>query len=162
MRKIECISFRIIGNTNFKKKLTKFVSKFVRGNRVESENCKNSPTQPALKRCVNNLDDVVLRQFFELLLWMNINKIINREDIFWKMYWTEPKYFCTQMKFALRWVRNYNSTKIFNRWKLHNKAVSNLSVFPKKCAWILNQIAQKVNNTILIDTFPFQNRLSLQ
>ena len=57
MRKIECSSFRITGNTNFEKKLTSFVSKFVRGNRAESQKCKNSRTQPALKRCVSNLDD---------------------------------------------------------------------------------------------------------
>ena len=32
MRKFDCISFRITGNTNFKKKLTSFVSKSVWGN----------------------------------------------------------------------------------------------------------------------------------
>lgn len=71
-------------NTNFKTKLPIFVSKFVRGNRAESQNCKNSPTQPALKRCLSNVDSVVLRPFFELLLRMNMNKIINREVIFEK------------------------------------------------------------------------------
>ena len=35
MRNFDCISFRITGNTDFKKKLTSFVSKFVRGNRAE-------------------------------------------------------------------------------------------------------------------------------
>ena len=32
MRKFDCNSFRITGNTNFKKKLTSFVSKCVWGN----------------------------------------------------------------------------------------------------------------------------------
>ena len=32
MRKFDCNSFRITGNTNFKKKLTSSVSKSVRGN----------------------------------------------------------------------------------------------------------------------------------
>ena len=32
MRKFDCNSFRITGNTHFKKKLTGFVSKSVRGN----------------------------------------------------------------------------------------------------------------------------------
>ena len=32
MRKFHCNFFRITGNTNFKKKLTSFVSKSVRGN----------------------------------------------------------------------------------------------------------------------------------
>ena len=32
MTKFDCNSFRITGNTNFKKKLTSFVSKSVRGN----------------------------------------------------------------------------------------------------------------------------------
>ena len=56
-----------LGNTG-KTGLTIFVSKFVGGNQAESQNCKNSPTQPALKRCVSNLDAVILRSFFELLL----------------------------------------------------------------------------------------------
>ena len=34
MRKFDCNSFRITGNTNFKKKLTRFVSKSVWGNPV--------------------------------------------------------------------------------------------------------------------------------
>ena len=66
MRKIDCISFRITGNTNYKK-LTSFVSKYVLRNRAESQNCKGSQTQPTLKQCFSNLD-VVLRLFFELLL----------------------------------------------------------------------------------------------
>ena len=49
MKKIECTSFRLTGKTNFEKKLASFESKFVRGNRAESQNCKNSRTQPALK-----------------------------------------------------------------------------------------------------------------
>ena len=67
-RKIDSISFKIIGNTNLKRKLTSFVTKFMRENGPKSENCKTSPTQPALKRYLSNLNAVVLRQFFELLL----------------------------------------------------------------------------------------------
>ena len=51
MRKFDCISFRITGNTNFKKKLTSFVSKSVWGNpamKVKLQ-LKFTDTQPALK-----------------------------------------------------------------------------------------------------------------
>ena len=42
-----------LGDTNFKTKLTAiFSSEFVRGNRAEIQNCKNSPTQPAQKRAL--------------------------------------------------------------------------------------------------------------
>ena len=58
MRKIDCISIRITGNTNFKTKLNILVSQFDREKRAESQNCKNSPTQPALKRCLSSLDTV--------------------------------------------------------------------------------------------------------
>ena len=106
---------------------------------------KNSPTQPALKRWVSNLDAIVLRPFLELLLWMNINKIINRKVSFWTIYlktqmflcsneirftipvvWISSEYFerlleekTTQrnrMKFRLQFQRNVSfTTKIFNR-----------------------------------------------
>ena len=51
MRKFDCNFFRITGNTNFKKKLTSFVSKSVWGNpamkvKVATE---FANTQPALK-----------------------------------------------------------------------------------------------------------------
>ena len=45
MRKFDSNSFRITGNTNFKKKLTSFVSKSVWGNAA----MKFADTQPALK-----------------------------------------------------------------------------------------------------------------
>ena len=50
MRKFDCISFRITGNTNFKKKLTSFASKFAGKIEVKVKIAKNSPTEPALKR----------------------------------------------------------------------------------------------------------------
>ena len=84
-KKWEKLTVFPLGNIG-KTRLTTFVSKFVWGNQAESQNCKNSPTQPALKRSVSNLDAVILRSFFELLLWMNVNKIINREVIFWIIY----------------------------------------------------------------------------
>ena len=53
-----------------------------------SQNCNwNSPTQPALKRRVSNYieDALVFRPFSELLLWMNINKLNNKQrSPFWK------------------------------------------------------------------------------
>ena len=52
MRKFDCNSFRITGNTNFKKKLTSFVSKSVWGNaamKVNELQLKFAATQPALK-----------------------------------------------------------------------------------------------------------------
>ena len=51
MRKFDCNSFRITGNTNFKKKLTSFVSKSVWGNpAIKSKlQLKFADTQPALK-----------------------------------------------------------------------------------------------------------------
>ena len=47
MRKFDCNSFRITGNTNFKKKLTSFVSKSVWGNpamkvKVVTEICRHT------------------------------------------------------------------------------------------------------------------------
>ena len=53
MRKFDCNSFRITGNTNFKKKLTRFASKSVWGNpaikiKLATE-IRDADTQPALK-----------------------------------------------------------------------------------------------------------------
>ena len=50
IRKIDFICFRITGNTNFKKKLTSFVSKFAGEIELKVKIVKNSPTEPALKR----------------------------------------------------------------------------------------------------------------
>ena len=52
MRKFEGNSFRITGNTNFKKKLTSFVSKSAWGNpamKVKVASVKFADKQPALK-----------------------------------------------------------------------------------------------------------------
>ena len=56
MRKFDCNSFRITGNTNFKKKLTSFVSKSVWGN----------PTE--IRRHTAGAEAVVFRPFSERLL----------------------------------------------------------------------------------------------
>ena len=63
MRKFEGNSFRITGNTNFKKKLTSFVSKTVWGNqamkiKVEAE----------IRRHTAGAEAVVFRPFSERLL----------------------------------------------------------------------------------------------
>ena len=72
MRKFDCNSFRITDNTNFKKKLTSFVSKIC----LE----KSSYEQPALKlsffdRSLNDCYESTLR-----------NKRIQTDVIFWKIY----------------------------------------------------------------------------
>ena len=66
MRKFHCNFFRITGNTNFKKKLTSFVSKSVWGNpalkvKVATE----------IRRHTAGAGAVVFRPFSERLLWMN-------------------------------------------------------------------------------------------
>ena len=63
MRKFDCNSLRITGNTNFKKKLTSFVSKSVWGNpamkvKVTTEICRHTAGAEA----------VVFRTFSERLL----------------------------------------------------------------------------------------------
>ena len=63
MRKFNCNSLRITGNTNFKKKSTSFVSKSVWGNpamKVEVE--------PEIHRHTAGAEAVVFRPFFERLL----------------------------------------------------------------------------------------------
>ena len=66
MRKFHCNSFRITGNTNFKKKLTSFVSRSVWGNpaikvKVATE----------IRRHTAGAEAVVFRPFSQRLLWMN-------------------------------------------------------------------------------------------
>ena len=57
MRKFDCNSFRITGKTNFKKKLTSFLSKSVWGNPAMKVklNLKFADTQPALKEGLNGV-----------------------------------------------------------------------------------------------------------
>ena len=116
-QKNDCISFIITSKNNFKKtllasyqnvsskmesksKLQKFAD--TAGAEVMREQC----------RCL------VLRSFFEILLWMNPKKIIDREFFFFKVL-ENPNVS------LLKWNSHYNScvfqlTKI--RPKLHNKA----------------------------------------
>ena len=66
MRKFDCNSFRITGKTNFKKKLTGFVSKSAWGNpamKVE--------VAAEIRRHTAGAEAVVFRPFSERLLWMN-------------------------------------------------------------------------------------------
>ena len=60
MRKFDCNSLRITVNTNFKKKLTSFVSKSVWGNPAMKVNC--------IRRHTAGAEAVVFRPFSERLL----------------------------------------------------------------------------------------------
>ena len=90
MRKFDCNSFRITDNTNFKKKLTSFVSKSVLGN-------------PAMKVKVATeirwhtagAEAVFFRPFSERLLWMNTEEQNNTH----RSYFLK-NFLKTQMKFA--------------------------------------------------------------
>ena len=64
MRKFDCNSFRITGNTNFKKKLTSFVSKSVWGN--PAMKVKVATTE--IRRHTAGAEAVVFRPFSERLL----------------------------------------------------------------------------------------------
>ena len=109
-----------LGNTNFKTKLTIFVSKFVRGNRAESQNCKNSPTQLALKDT-----EAMREQFrcccFTTFLWTTVkneHKQNNKQrSHFLEKIYLKTQMFCIPMKFALQFQRNVSLTqlKFFNR-----------------------------------------------
>ena len=75
MRKFDCNSFRITGNTNFKKKLTSFLSKSVWGNsatKVKVATEIRRHRQPALKL---SFFDCSLNDCYE---WTRRNKIIHR------------------------------------------------------------------------------------
>ena len=89
MRKFDCNSFRITGNTNFKKKLTSFVSKSVWGNpamkvKVQLQ-LKFADIQPVLKLL---FFDRSLNDCYE---WTLRNKIIHTEVMFWKIYYNITK-----------------------------------------------------------------------
>ena len=66
MRKFEGNSFRITGNTNFKKKLTSFVSKSAWGNPAMKVKVKTE-----IRRHTAGAEAVVFRPISERLLWMN-------------------------------------------------------------------------------------------
>ena len=75
MRKFDCNSFTITGNTNLKKKLTSFVSESVWGNqamkvKVETE----------IRRHTAGAEAVVFRPFSERLLWMNTEEQNNTQN----------------------------------------------------------------------------------
>ena len=63
MRKFDCNSFRITGNTNFKKKLTSFVSKSVWGNPAMKVKVATE-----IRRHTAGAEAVVFRPFSERLL----------------------------------------------------------------------------------------------
>ena len=115
MRKFDCNSFRIrTGNTNFKKKLTSFVSKSVWGNPAMKVKLATE-----IRRHTAGDEAVVFRPFSERLLhvWMNTEEQNNtRRSYFLKNLFEKPKCFCTQMKFAYSSAMCLlDSTKIFNR-----------------------------------------------
>ena len=64
MRKFDCNSFRITGNTNFKKKLTSFVSKSVSGNPA----MKVKVALTEIRRHPAGAEAVVFQPFSERLL----------------------------------------------------------------------------------------------
>ena len=63
MSKFDCNSFRITGNTHFKKKLTGFVSKSVRGNPAMKVKVATE-----IRRHTASAEAVVFRPFSERLL----------------------------------------------------------------------------------------------
>ena len=63
MRKFDCNSFRITGNTNFKRKLTSFVSKSVWGTPAMKVK-----VEPEIRRHTAGAEAVVFRPFSERLL----------------------------------------------------------------------------------------------
>ena len=66
MRKFDCNSFKTTGNTNFKKKLTGFVSKSVWGNPATKVKVATE-----IRRHTAGAEAVVFRPFSERLLGMN-------------------------------------------------------------------------------------------
>ena len=80
MRKFDCNSFRITGNTNFKKTLTSFLSKSVWGNPAMKVKVATE-----IRRHTAGAEAVVFRPFSERLLWMNTEEQ-KAEVIFWKIY----------------------------------------------------------------------------
>ena len=62
MRKFDCNSFRITGNTNFQKELTSFVSKSVWGNPAMKVK-----VEPEIRRHTVGAEAVVFRPFSERL-----------------------------------------------------------------------------------------------
>ena len=77
MRKFDCNSFRITGNTNFKKKLTSFVSKSVWGNPAMKVKVATE-----IRRHTAGAEAVVFRPFSERLLWMNTEGQNNTHAIY--------------------------------------------------------------------------------
>ena len=86
-RKFDCNSFRITGNTNFRKKLTSFVYRNLSGEIQEI-------------RHTAGAEAVVFWPFSERLLWMNTEEKNNTDRSYFEKFIWKPKCFCTQMKFA--------------------------------------------------------------
>ena len=115
MRKFDCNSFRITTNTNFKKKLTSFVSKYLGKSSYESQSC-----IPEIRRQTAGAEVVVFRPFSERLLWMDTEEQNNSH----RSYFLKKNYLKTQMFLYSNEIRLFqrnvpvliiNSTKIFNR-----------------------------------------------
>ena len=107
MRKFDCNSFRITGNTNFKKKLTSFVSK----SSYESQSCNwNSPTHSRRWSCCFS---TVLWQ----LLWMNTEEHNDtHRGYFLKNLFENPNVSVLKWNSLIpAWCARLNSTKILNR-----------------------------------------------
>ena len=82
LRKFDCNSFRMTGNTNFKKKLTSFVSKYVWANPAMKVKVATE-----VRRQTAGAEAVVFRPFSERLLWMNTEEQNNtHRSCFWKIY----------------------------------------------------------------------------
>ena len=82
MRKFEGNSFRITGNTNFKKKLTSFVSKSAWGNPAMKVKVKTEIRWHTAGAEVLFFD----RSLSDCYEWTLTNKIIHTQVIFWKIY----------------------------------------------------------------------------
>ena len=82
MRKFEGNSFRIAGNTNFKKKLTSFVSKSAWGNPGMKVKVKTE-----IRWHTAGAEAVVFWPFSERLLWMNAEEQNNtHRSYFWNLF----------------------------------------------------------------------------
>ena len=81
-KKFDCNSVRITGNTNFKKKLTSFVSKSVWGNPAMKVKVATE-----IRRHTAGSEVVVFdRSLNDCYEWTLKNKIIHTDVIFWKIY----------------------------------------------------------------------------
>ena len=93
MRKFDCNSFRITGNTHFKKKLTSFVSKSVWGNPAMKVKVATE-----IRRHTAGVEAVVFRPFSERLLYMNTEKQNNtHRSYFLEILFENPNVYSSVM-----------------------------------------------------------------